>query len=231
MIRMRMQFMKTGAIRYTSHLDAMRMFQRGFKASGLPVSYSQGFHPHPRMSFGPPLKTGWEGLDEYFDCYFDKAAGDVVEQCNRHLPEGLRLTGSAVIPAELKKLPVAIAAARFSVQIRLAQPDNPAGGTAPPVIEPLRPFEMEFGSADTDGPTVLDMALREEDLTLTLEYTSTMKGGQCLSPEKIARDLLAVSDSSAYPQRVARTKLFVKIDHTFVSPLEEGEHGSRGNCN
>lgn len=234
MIRMRVQYRKTGAIRYTSHLDTVRMFQRGFKASGMPVSYSQGYHPHPRMSFGPPLKTGWEGFEEYFDCYLDSSVEIMAERCNPHLPDGLRITGSANIPGQLPKLPVSVSGARFIVRIdrtgrgaagELGVPESPAGNrnAEPKNMAFLRPFERTHSGGGEDEPVLLDAAFSRAGDTLWFEYTCTIRGGKYLSPESIAREALLMPEMNGRLLRVARTKLFVGNHNDFASPLEEGE--------
>ena len=74
-IRHRVKFAKTAEMRFTSHLDVMRAFQRGLRRAGLPVCFSTGFSPHPRMSFGPPLPLGLTGDGEYFDVLFSRQPG------------------------------------------------------------------------------------------------------------------------------------------------------------
>jgi len=66
-VKIRIQFEKLGTVRFTSHKDVVRMFERALGAAGVPVAWSEGFHPHMRMSFGPPLRTGWESHEEFMD--------------------------------------------------------------------------------------------------------------------------------------------------------------------
>lgn len=63
----RVFYQKIGDLIFVSHLDWMRMFQQLLRSSKLPIAYSQGFNPHPIISFGHPLSTGVAGLNEYFD--------------------------------------------------------------------------------------------------------------------------------------------------------------------
>ncbi|HCX72558.1 MAG TPA: B12-binding domain-containing radical SAM protein [Candidatus Cloacimonas sp.] len=63
----RIFYSKLGKLRFVAHLDMLRMFQKILKTSGLPLSYSQGYNPHPRLSLGPPLPIGVESEKEYFD--------------------------------------------------------------------------------------------------------------------------------------------------------------------
>ncbi len=75
-MRLRIRFSKIGKIRFTSHRDTARIWERGLRRAGLPVAYSEGFTPRPRISFGLALPTGYESEAEYLDVELDgEAAG------------------------------------------------------------------------------------------------------------------------------------------------------------
>src|ERR1700685_4272752 len=76
--RVRFRFSKTGKIRFTSHRDVARMWERALRRSRLPVALSQGFSPHPLLSFGLALPTGCESHGEYLDARLDDAGPDDV---------------------------------------------------------------------------------------------------------------------------------------------------------
>src|ERR1700733_7812642 len=71
--RVRFRFSKTGKVRFTSHRDVARMWERALRRSRLPVALSQGFSPHPLLSFGLALPTGCESRGEYLDARLDEA--------------------------------------------------------------------------------------------------------------------------------------------------------------
>ena len=73
MARLRVRFSKLGKVRWTSHRDVARMWERALRRSGLPVAYSGGFSPHPLLSFGLALPTGCESTAEYLDVILDPA--------------------------------------------------------------------------------------------------------------------------------------------------------------
>ena len=81
--RLRARFTKTGKVRFTSHRDVARIWERALRRAGLPVAYTEGFSPRPKLSFGLALSTGYESLGEYLDINLrdDAPGGDVtVEQ-------------------------------------------------------------------------------------------------------------------------------------------------------
>ncbi len=75
------------------HLDLMRHFQRAAKRAGVPLAYSQGFNPHPRMTIAAPLPVGSAGYRELaaFDLTELREPSEVVEQMNRCLPSGVEI--------------------------------------------------------------------------------------------------------------------------------------------
>ena len=72
-MKLRLRHTKVGKIRFTSHRDTARHWERAVRKAGLSVAYSAGFTPRPKMSFGLALPTGAESLAEYLD--IELAAG------------------------------------------------------------------------------------------------------------------------------------------------------------
>ncbi len=93
MNKYRLKFSKIGKIKYTGHLDLLKIFQRAIKRANLPISYSQGFNPHQIMSFAIPLPLGMESEAEYIDMQFDEDLDcDYIKQTlNENLPIGIEI--------------------------------------------------------------------------------------------------------------------------------------------
>ncbi|MDD5772482.1 MAG: TIGR03936 family radical SAM-associated protein [bacterium] len=90
----RLRFKKEGLVRFISHLDFTRSILRAMGRADIPFLYSQGYSPHPKISFGPPLSLGWESETEMMEI---ELAGkndwkDLSEKINKNLPEGLMLS-------------------------------------------------------------------------------------------------------------------------------------------
>ena len=73
-MRMIVRFGKRARLRFISHLDLQRFFQRALNRTGLPIAFSNGFNPHPVMAFGSALALGWTSEYEVIDV---KLAEDV----------------------------------------------------------------------------------------------------------------------------------------------------------
>ena len=99
-VRVRFQFSKTGELRYLSHRELMTAFIRAIRRADIPVLYSQGFHPSPKLSFGPPLNVGVAGLREYFDLELQPGyrPQNFASDLNAVLPEGLEIRYAKAIP-------------------------------------------------------------------------------------------------------------------------------------
>ena len=95
MSEMRLRFEKRGPARYISHLDLMQVFRRAFARADVPLSFSQGFHPHPAINILLPLSTGFESVCERLDFGLDapRLPDGFLFQMNRCLPEGICVTG------------------------------------------------------------------------------------------------------------------------------------------
>lgn len=94
----RIRFSRGEEVKFISHLDLMKVFERAIRRSGLPIAYSQGFNPHPQMVFGLPLAVGMTSEGEYAD--FDLAEETdpqiFMERLNASLPEAIRVKAAAV---------------------------------------------------------------------------------------------------------------------------------------
>lgn len=91
MREVRVRFSKTGQAKYISHLDINRAFQRAFTRAHLNLWYTEGFNPHPYMSFSLPLSLGVESLCENVDIRItdEMSNSQIKERMNSVLPEGL----------------------------------------------------------------------------------------------------------------------------------------------
>ena len=102
-MRVRLRYTKAGKVRWTSHRDLARMFERAFRRTQLPIAYSGGFAPRPKVSFGLALPTGAESEAEYLD--LELVDGTAVDLNNVDL-NNVDLT---TLPARLSEaLPVGV---------------------------------------------------------------------------------------------------------------------------
>ncbi len=90
----RVHYARLGDIRFLSHLEMLQLIFRAIQRAGLPVAFSRGFNPSPRVSFGSALGVGMESEDEYFDMKLTAPLGSIsraTSRLNRELPSGLTI--------------------------------------------------------------------------------------------------------------------------------------------
>ncbi|MBR5157390.1 MAG: TIGR03936 family radical SAM-associated protein [Clostridia bacterium] len=94
MVKYRLEFSKTGETKFVSHLDLVRLFSRVFKRAELPLAYSEGFNPHPKMSIGIPLSVGVTSEAELLDVEFynEVEAEDIKVRLNEKMPMGILIS-------------------------------------------------------------------------------------------------------------------------------------------
>lgn len=92
-IRLRVRFSKSGPVRYTSHRELMTLVARALNRAGIALEYSQGFHPTPKLAFGPPLSVGVASTTEYLDMELMPMIplGEMKQRLNDTLPPGVEL--------------------------------------------------------------------------------------------------------------------------------------------
>ncbi len=105
MSRVRVLFSKEQDSCFVSHVDLPVLFGRAARRAGIVVEMTEGFSPHPRTSFGPPLPVGVVGLREPAEFWIDAWHDDLLVKWNAVLPEGFHLLCAEVVDgASLSKL-------------------------------------------------------------------------------------------------------------------------------
>lgn len=117
MNRYTVRFRKDGYIRYTSHLDMLRLFKRAFKRAGVPLVYSQGFNPHPKMGFAQPLSLGYTSCCELLE--FETTVPQDTEAVKKALegimPAGIDILSVTSLDAPVKSLAAVVTEAVYRV--------------------------------------------------------------------------------------------------------------------
>lgn len=126
-MRLGVVFTKEAPVRFVSHLDVQRLFQRAMRRARLPLAYSQGFNPHPLMSFATALSVGMTSEGEYLDVTLteDMSPGEFTERLSPMLPEGVRIVEAFDLGDSRKSLTSAMRTAEYEVKAEFAEaPDE-----------------------------------------------------------------------------------------------------------
>lgn len=126
MARVRVRFAKRGRLRFTSHRDVARTFERAVRRAGLPVAHSHGFSPHPRLSWVGAAPTGAASEAEYLEIGLTRRIepDELVRDLDAALPDGIDvLRAVATRPGEAA-LADRIDASRWRIELPGAEPDQ-----------------------------------------------------------------------------------------------------------
>ena len=117
MNKYRLKFSKIGKIKYTGHLDLLKIFQRAIKRSNLPISYSQGFNPHQIMSFAIPLPLGMESQAEHIDMQFDENldCNFIKDTLNKNMPIGMEILNVVKLKEGQKSAPSIVCIGEYEI--------------------------------------------------------------------------------------------------------------------
>lgn len=121
MNRYLIKFKKEGTIRFISHLDLMRVFQRAFKRADVRIEYSKGFSPHPKLSIAQPLSLGFSSTGEYLEVELEKTANEyrLIKILNDVMPAGLELVKCSSLDERTKSLAALVEYAKYDIAFSL----------------------------------------------------------------------------------------------------------------
>jgi radical SAM-linked protein len=114
-----------GRVRWTSHRDVARMWERALRRARLPMAYTEGFSPRPKLSFGLALPTGCESRAEYLDVALREpvAAEEITTHCSSLLPDGVDVVAAQVLPEGAGSLQEEVTSCRWEIDVPQVDPD------------------------------------------------------------------------------------------------------------
>ena len=190
-------FSKLADVRFVSHLDMQRLFQRAFRRAELPLAYSQGFNPHPLLSFATALSVGYTSDCEYFDVTLSEyvAPEEFAERVNAVLPKGVRII-DAIDAGEFKaSLTPLMRSASYDAVLTFSEPVSAERLRS--AVETLLSGEIVVDKKTKGGikpvdirPQLIDLRLVEAKgrrARFAIEGKLTAEGG--LPPELLFRAL------------------------------------------
>jgi len=118
-MRIRITFQKLGALRYTGHLDLHKLWERAARRAELPLAYSQGFHPQPKMNIAAALPLGFSSRCEVLDMRLehDIQLDGLVEKLQGTLPTGIQVTSVESVDERAPTLQTQVVSAEYEVSL------------------------------------------------------------------------------------------------------------------
>jgi radical SAM-linked protein len=185
-------YRKHGPARYVAHLDLMRTWERAIRRARLPLVYSQGFSPHPKLSMAAPLPVGTAGEGEFIDLWLEPAVAlaDARARLSEALPDGIEVVTLAEVDEATPALQAASVAARYEVRFGASQLE--AARLAPLVADLLARDTLDWEETrggktrryDLRAP-ILDAGVRSDNGATVLELRVSLRGGGSVRPSSV----------------------------------------------
>lgn len=194
-MRIRITFAKQGPLRYTGHLDLHKLWERAARRAGLPLAYSQGFHPQPKMNIAAALPLGFSSRCEVMDMRLKQEIplDGLAQRLQDTLPAGIRILNIESVDDSQPALQTQVASAEYEVTL----------------TEPMDRFELErrIGFVMESGSLPRERRGKSYDLRPLIEELIVLESNSLLLEEapalpKIFMRLSAREGATGRPEEV-----------------------------
>lgn len=242
-MRVRLRFAKLGKVRFTSHRDVARLWERALRRAGLPVASTEGFSPRPKVHFGLALPTGHESLGEYLDVDLREPVDTELlpRRLTPLLPPGLDVERAAAIERSTTSLQEAVVSCSWRIEVLDLDPPAARDGVAAmlaaeaipltrqrkgrTITDDLRPSLSRLDVVGPDGagrPAPAAPAAAGADhrvVVLDAELATHPRG---VRPSELIDALAAFAGRPLEAGRVCRTHQWIVLDGARREPLPAG---------
>src|SRR5271157_612658 len=120
MFRLRVRFCRGEELKFISHLDIIRLWVRAMRRARIPLEYTEGFSPHPRISLAVPLSVGVTAENELMDISITKVVSPhwFIDTVNRQLPDGLKVLEASPVGLNVPSLQSQVRFTQYQVKLK-----------------------------------------------------------------------------------------------------------------
>lgn len=238
----RIRFSRSEEVKFISHLDLMKVFERAIRRSGLPMAYSQGFNPHPQMVFGMPLSVGMTGSGEYadFELVSEVEPQTFIQRLNEALPGAIRVTAAGIKKTK-SNIMASIAGADYIMELFASEelPPEEAIRSFDGMMEQDRILVVKESKGKDGRDTFKETDIRPLIISVSLEAMQDMRPGyedfktalivkarfRAGNAANLRPDLFikALSEQAGIPvaaSRVHRSALYAELNGKMTDPLD-----------
>ena len=203
-MRIRITFAKLGALRYTGHLDLHKLWERAARRAELPLAYSQGFHPQPKMNIAAALPLGFSSRCEILDMRLehDIPLDGLREKLQGTLPTGIQVTDVESVDERAPTLQTQVVSAEYEVSL-------PESGFGSEVMRKIESVLASDSIVRTRRGKEYDLRPLIETLDLTdgkIFMKLAAREGATGRPEEVL-DMLGIAFEDT---RIERTRLILQ---------------------
>ena len=217
-MRIRITFAKQGALRYTGHLDLQRLWERAARRAELPLAYSKGFHPQPKMNLAAALPLGFSSRCELLDMRLEHEIilEGLPERLNNTLPPGIQVTNVEEVEERAPALQTQVASAEYEVTLTESAPGSDLKRRIDSVLESESIIRERRGKRYDLRPLIEALTPSPEGRREKILMRLTAREGATGRPEEVL-DVLGIAFEDV---KVERTQLI------FYSPSTNEEIAS-----
>lgn len=208
-MRARITFAKQGALRYTGHLDLHKLWERAMRRAELPLAYSQGFHPQPKISLAAALPLGFSSRGEILDVRFNEEIPleEIKTRLQASLPKDLTILNVEKIDDAAPALQTQVLSAAYDVHF--VEPQNGAELTEKArrlMMAETLPRERRGKQYDLRPLVEMIQVITQANGEVWLKMTLAAREGATGRPEEVLQELGIEPDAA----RVERTRLIFR---------------------
>jgi radical SAM-linked protein len=211
-MRLRITFSKSGALRYTGHLDLHAIWERTIRRAGIPLAYTQGFHPGPKIQLAAALPLGFIGRAEIIDLWVNDTANGMERPFKEILqpvaPPGLVISSVEMVDDHGPALQTQVISAEYEVTL-LETRDEPRLLQGISLLMGLTSLMRERRGKNYDlRPLIESLGLVSAHSSefLCLQMCLSAREGATGRPEEVL-DALGIPSETA---RIERTRLILR---------------------
>ena len=209
--RYRIHFGKRDAIRFTSHLDLYRTWERTLRRAQVPLAYSQGFNPRPKMNQSPALPLGCTSECEAVDIWLEeeRAPDSILHDVERLAPQGLHIQSVQQVDPRAPSMQSQVIASEYDVILDPSPSHVDLQSSIQAVLEAKKLPRHRKGKDYDLRPLIesLEIAHHEDGRPILRMILSAREGATGRPEEVIAS--LGLDPTYA---RINRTKLILDSD-------------------
>jgi len=201
-MRIRITFTKQNALRYTGHLDLHRLWERAARRAELPLAYSQGFHPQPKMNMAAALPLGFSSRCEVLDMRLEReiSLDGLCEKLQGTLPSGIQVLSIEQTDDRAPALQTQVVSAEYEVYLTEAVDGSDLKRKVDSIMDSESIIRTRRGKQYDLRPLVEDLKLMADDMVF---MKLTAKEGATGRPDEVLEELgIPIEDA-----KVERTTL------------------------
>jgi radical SAM-linked protein len=213
MQRLRLTFSRGEELKYISHLDLMRLWQRALCRADIPLVYSQGFSPHPRLSLAAPLAVGVTSSGELIDIFLERRVSPhfFIKVVREQLPSGIDISEVVEMGLGLPSLQSQVRSAEYRV---IAETDKKPNEVENAIASLLSSDKLPWQHNRDKEVRKYDLRTLVDDIWLVEyhppEFTIGMKLRCDNSGTGRPEQVISALGFTAYPKSIRRTRLILE---------------------